>query len=311
MAKEKFVNNVSLEGFLYEHKLEIKTTGAASKNPGVEYITGTISIATDPENCVNIVPVHFTYVVPFFPAKDGNPPKENRNYPILKKIYDGELKTVVNDGKNEAAILHVDTSLDLNEWYTDRTDEIIKTARNEGGFINVKSEISESEVVRNHFEADTIITKVIRKDADDEKKIPENIVVSGFVLNFKKELMPFEFVSYKPAAMDYFEDLGATEKTPVFTKIWGAARNTTVTTTKIEESAFGEPEVKESKSTRREYIITGAAKNPYVWDDESSMLASEYEKKLADREMKLATIKAETLKAKSNTTTMNGNDFGF
>ena len=43
---KKMINNVHLEGWLYEHNLELKTSGANSKNPGTEYITGTVSIAT-------------------------------------------------------------------------------------------------------------------------------------------------------------------------------------------------------------------------------------------------------------------------
>jgi hypothetical protein len=45
--KDEFINEVTIEGILYEHSLEKKVTGPNSKNPGTEYITGTISVATD------------------------------------------------------------------------------------------------------------------------------------------------------------------------------------------------------------------------------------------------------------------------
>ena len=57
----KLKNETHIEGYLYEHALEKKQTGPNSKNPGTDFIAGTISIATD-EACLNIVPVHFTYV---------------------------------------------------------------------------------------------------------------------------------------------------------------------------------------------------------------------------------------------------------
>ena len=55
------INKSHIEGLLYEHALELKTSGPNSKTPGTEFISGTISIATDNAG-INIVPIHFTYV---------------------------------------------------------------------------------------------------------------------------------------------------------------------------------------------------------------------------------------------------------
>ena len=51
----KMKNETHIEGYLYEHTLEIKESGPNSKNPGTKFITGTVSVATD-EACLNIVP---------------------------------------------------------------------------------------------------------------------------------------------------------------------------------------------------------------------------------------------------------------
>lgn len=45
--KSKMINEVHVEGLLYDHKLEMKVTGSASKAPGTQYIAGTINVATD------------------------------------------------------------------------------------------------------------------------------------------------------------------------------------------------------------------------------------------------------------------------
>ena len=45
--KKNILNKTHIEGFLYEHDLELKVTGEKSKNPNTEYIAGSISIATD------------------------------------------------------------------------------------------------------------------------------------------------------------------------------------------------------------------------------------------------------------------------
>ena len=59
--KATMINKTHIEGLLYEHDLALKTSGPNSKTPGTEFISGTVSIATD-NACVNVVPVHFTYV---------------------------------------------------------------------------------------------------------------------------------------------------------------------------------------------------------------------------------------------------------
>ena len=49
-------NKTHIEGILYEHDLELRTSGPNSKNPGTPFITGTISLATD-NAITNIVPI--------------------------------------------------------------------------------------------------------------------------------------------------------------------------------------------------------------------------------------------------------------
>ena len=91
--------------------------------------------------------------------------------------------------------------------------------------------------------------------------------------------------------MNYFEGLGASNQEPVVTKIWGKQISETVVRTVIEESAFGDAEVKEIPSTRKDFVITGAAKEPYVWNDESCITATELTEAMVNRETYLATLK--------------------
>ena len=57
----KAINQVHVEGRVYDFTIAEKVTGEASKNPGTPYIGGTIDVATD-EACLNVVTVNFTYV---------------------------------------------------------------------------------------------------------------------------------------------------------------------------------------------------------------------------------------------------------
>lgn len=281
------INKTHIEGILYEHALELKVSGPNTKNPGTEFINGTVSIATD-EAMTNIVPVHFTYVTAV--TASG---KANATYTTLKNIVDGVIGTYMKDGKEKAGKLRIDSAIGLNEFYSDRNgqEELVSAKRNEGGFVHTCDVLVEDEKARNTFECDMLITGAFRTEADEEKNLPEKVTVKGAIFDFRKALLPVEFTATNPNAMNYFEDLGASQINPVFTKVWGRQVSQVVVKTTTEESAFGEPVVRETKSTRRDFVITGAAKEPYIWDDESSMTAAELTEAIANREVYLAGVK--------------------
>ena len=285
--KKTMINQTHIEGVLYEHNLEAKVSGDTSKNPGTPFISGTISIATD-DAMTNIVPIHFTYVTATFGS--GKP---NDTYTTLNNIINGTFGTYMKDGADKAVKLRVDSAIGLNEFYTDRNgkEELVSAKRNEGGFVHKVDAIDADEKVRNTFKVDMIINCVTHVDADDEKNIPEKAVVKGAIFNFRKDLMPVEFSATNPNAINYFESLGATQQEPVFTCVWGRQVSETIVRQITTESAFGEDEVREVKNTRRDFVITGAAKDPYVWDDEGSITAAELNEAIQKREVDLAAMK--------------------
>lgn len=285
--KKTMINQSHIEGILYEHDLTLKESGETSKNPGTKFISGTISIATD-DAMTNIVPVHFTYVTATFGS--GKP---NDTFTTLSNIINGTFGSYMKDGADKAVKLRVDSALGLNEFYTDRNgkEELVSAKRNEGGFVHKVDALDEDEKVRNTFKADMVITSVKHVDADDEKSLPEKCIVKGAIFDFRKSLLPIEFSATNPNAMRYFENLDASQKNPVFTCVWGRQVSEVVVRQIVTESAFGEDEVREVKNTRRDFIITGAAKEPYVWDDESSITAAELNEAIQKREVDLAAMK--------------------
>ena len=285
--KKTMINQTHIEGVLYEHNLEAKISGETSKNPGTPFIAGTISIATD-DAMTNIVPIHFSYVTATFGS--GKP---NDTYTTLSNIVNGTFGTYMKDGADKAVKLRVDSALGLNEFYTDRNgkEELVSAKRNEGGFVHKVDALDEDEKVRNTFKADMVITCVTHMDGDDEKGLPEKCVVKGAIFDFRKSLMPVEFSATNPNAMRYFEGLEASQKNPVFTCVWGRQVSETVVKQIRTESAFGEDEVREVKNTRRDFVITGASKEPYLWDDEGSITAVELNEAIQKREVDLAAMK--------------------
>ena len=284
---KKMINQSHIEGLLYEHKLELKESGPQSKHPGTKFIMGTVDIATD-DACINIVSVHFSYVTAT--TSKGN---TNATFTTLMNIIDGKYGSIMGNGKENAVKLRIDSAIGLNDFYSERNgkEELISTKRNEGGFIHVADILSEDEKTRNTFTCDMLITSVVHIDADEERNIPEKAIVRGAVFDFRNALLPVEFSAVNPNAIGYFESLEASTKEPVFTKIWGRQISETVVKTITEESAFGEASVREVKNTRKDYVITGASKEPYMWDDESSITAAELTEAMANRETYLATVK--------------------
>ena len=281
------INKTHIEGILYEHDLELKVSGPNSKTPGTEFISGELRVATDNAG-INIIPIHFTYVTAI--TGTGKP---NATFATLKKIIDKEVGTIMANGKDNAGMVRIDTAIGLNEFYSDKsgTTELVSAKRYEGGFVHLITALTEDEKQRNLFETDIVITGFTRKEADIEKNLPEKGIIKGAIFDFRKALMPVEFSVLNPVAIDYFESLGASAKTPVFTKVKGRQISETVVKRIEEQSAFGEPSVREVPSTRKDYVITWAAQEPYEWDTEESMTVAELNEAITTRETYLATLK--------------------
>lgn len=284
---KKMMNQTHIEGVLYEHKLELKESGPNSKNPGTKFVSGTVDIATDDAG-INIVPVHFTYV-----TEKTSKGSTNATFTTLMNIIDGKYGTVMANGKENAVKLRIDSALGLNEFYSDRngTEELVSVKRNEGGFVHVADALADDENTRNTFTCDMLITNVSIKEADEERNLPEKAVVKGAIFDFRNSLLPVEFSAINPKAIAYFESLEASNTNPTFTKVWGRQVSETITRTITEESAFGEDSVREVKSSRKDFVITGASKEPYEWDSEDSITANELAEAIAARETYLATVK--------------------
>lgn len=283
----KVKNETRVYGVLYESKLELKETGPNSKNPGTKYITGTLDIATD-DALINIVPVHFTYVTET--TSKGSP---NATYNTLFNIIDKKYGSIMENGVENAVKLKIDSALALNEFYTERNGEetLVSAKRNEGGFVHVVSAFDEAENDRNTFKCDMLITNVSIREADEERGLPEKGIVKGAIFDFRNSLLPVEFSVLNPAAISYFEGLDASSSNPTFTKVWGNQVSETIVRKIVEESAFGEDSVREVKNTRKDFVITGALKEPYEWDTEETMTVKELQNAIANREIALAEIK--------------------
>ena len=289
--KKNVINRVHVSGRIYDHKLALKTVqNTESANYGKEFINGTIDIAND-NDCLNVVQVHFTYVTEV--TSKGN---KNATFSALKNIIDTN-KTILTVGKDDAMMVKIDTALALNDFYTNRNgaETLVSAKRCEGGFVTIVSSVEDDENARCRFDEDMLINNVRRIEADPEKNIDKDyIIVKGVVFDFRNAMLPVEFVVRSEGGMNYFESLDVSPKNLVFTKVWGKINSTTIVTRQEEESAFGEPSIKEFTKTVREWLITGTSKPDAVYpigDAEAGITEEEIKKAMADREFYLADVK--------------------
>lgn len=280
----KNINTEHIEGRVYQHSLELKESGPNSKNPGTKYISGNLNIAVD-EDGMNVITIHFTYVTAV--TSKGN---KNSTFTTLNKIIDNPENTWITGGKDNAFKVKVDTALALNDFYAN-DGTLVSAKRNEGGFVSFVNELCPIED-RNTFQMDMVINRVQRVEADEEKGIKEDYLkLCGAVFNFKNDLLPVEFIVKNVTGIVYFENLDISPKNIIYTKVWGHINNQVLKTQKVEESAFGDTFVIPQERQIREWVVTGTAKIPYDFGDESVLTEKELTEAMQNREVYLADVK--------------------
>lgn len=281
----KNINTINIEGRVFEHDLAIKTVqNQQSENYGKEFISGTLSVATD-EAGLNVLTVHYTYVTEM--TKSGN---KNATYTNLKKIIEG--KTWVTDGKDAATKVRLSPSVALNDFYPQGNDQLVSQQRPEGGFVSIVSDFKPEGEARQAFKLDVIITGVTLIEADAEKNIDEDYIrINCATFNFRNDILPITLIAKSQGAIDYFMGLEASNSNPIYTQVWGEIKNSTVKIEKTIESAFGEPVVDVSERKHREWIVTGARPETYPFDTEDSITVEELTKAIANRNVYLEEVK--------------------
>ena len=309
---KKMTNAVYLEGRLYQHNLELRVSGENSKNPGTQYIRGTIDIATD-DKIENIVTVHYTYEAPTFSSGS-----KNSKFETLKGIIDGKYLTVMSDGADVATKVRVSSSIGLNDFYSARDKDengepkLVSGKRNDGGFITILATLKE-EKLRNTFDTDIVITGFTVKEATES--YPEKGIIRGAIFDFRGNVLPVSFSVLDPKAIAYFEGLDASGSNPVFTRIKGKEVNASIKKIVTVEGAFGD-EVHESVSNNRDWVVTWAAIEPYEFDSEETLTKTELAEALKARETMLAELKgrfdeSQKNKAAATPATASGTTFDF
>lgn len=261
-VKQRFLNQVIVEGYIFDHTLTHRITGEKSKNPGQQYINGVIQIATD-ETGTNVIPVHFNYVVPEY--KSGN---ANRTYQVLSQLIDSASKfTEVGD---KATKVKVTGSVEAND-FLGRDGQMVCSKRIGGSFCDIIQSISDDPA---HFDVEMLITSTRTCEVENGDDYLE---LNGYCFNFRGDLLPVTFSVVNPKGMEFFESQSVSEVEPMFSKVWGKIVSTVVKREETVESDWGEPEIKVSSRTFTAWNVVGSSNNVGEFDDESTITKDEYE----------------------------------
>lgn len=281
-------NVVYVEGYVYNFSLFANVAGPNSKNPGQDYINGTVNIATD-EDGINIVSVRYTYVTPTW--KSG---KENETYTILKSLLDG-APTWEKDGKDKATKLRIQGDVEVND-FMGRDGNMVESKQVRGGFTHYANDGFRDK--RNNFETDMLITGTNLVEVENGK---DYMNIIGYVFNFRNDFIPVTYTLTNEAGIKYFENLDISMNNPHYVYVWGKIVSTTQKVEHQVETAWGAPQVEYTTRTLRMWEMEGCAPEPYEFNDESTMTLAEFKQGLENREQQKAEAKARQ-EARNNST---------
>lgn len=279
---KKMVNKSHIEGLLYECTLEERVAGENAANPGAKYISGKVSVQVDEDNIVSI---------DIFESEITKKKTANQKYPTLKTLM--TAPSVTNNTTNMATKVRIDSVLSLNDWY--RPDgELVSSIRNFNGFTHIVSDKINPSAT---FEVDMLIvstTDEMQKNADGDMEPTGSLILNGYIFDYAGKILPVKLLVENKEGVKYFRDL----ENNTFTRVWGNMITQTTTTTQVEKSAFGADKVVEYTNTRKKYVVTGVAAEPYDFGDEAVLSVAEVKEALANREIYLADLKTRTEQAR-------------
>lgn len=279
------INKTHVEGLVYENELKLNVAGDQAKNPGMEYITGKLNIETAENNVVT---------VEFYESALTSKQAPNNKFATLKALIGGP--SIMASGRDAAQMVKIDSAISLNEWF--KGEELVSTPRNFGGFLHLVQKVTPGAT----FETDIVIINTqpeMSKDAEGELVETGRLTVNGYVFDFAGKILPVRYIVENPNGVKFFESM----EPNTFTKVWGNQVSATFKNTKVEENAFGESKITESEYTRKEWVIVGAMKEPYM--NETDLTVQDIQNALAARNIMLAEKKKkdEERAAKKNAST--------
>lgn len=258
MATKKnteYQNDVNLTGFVFSANFRTGTSKATSKwHPNEGYISGNLNIATD-EDAMNVVPVNF-FVYENRNNKDGDT-VPNETYQTLLQIMNGPTYETAGD---KAPKVRISATVDTNDFYSSRTDDIVSAQRVNGRFIHVMS--PGTSVTPANFDVNAVVTSAVEREVEGRDPYLD---VRGYVFNYNgTRLFPVRFECRDKSGQSFLLGMEPSSTNPVVMNIWGSIQTTVIEKAPAEQeevaNGFGvRPVISGNNvSTVRSWVITGA-----------------------------------------------------
>lgn len=258
MANKKnteYQNDVNLTGFVFSANFRTGTSKATSKwHPNEGYISGNLNVATD-EDAMNVVPVNF-FVYENRNNKDGDP-VPNETYQTLLQIMNGPTYETAGD---KAPKVRISATVDTNDFYSSRTDDIVSAQRVNGRFIHLMS--PGTNVTPANFDVNAVVTSAVEREVEGRDPYLD---VRGYVFNYNgTRLFPVRFECQDKSGQSFLLGLEPSSANPVVMNLWGSIQTTVIEKIPAEQeevaNGFGvRPVISGNNvSTVRSWVITGA-----------------------------------------------------
>lgn len=271
---QKTTNNVNVNGYVFSHTLQNRI----SKKSNTPFIMGDINIATD-ENATNVVAVHFSVSETF--SKSGKP---NPAYGILQELIDHDGSDTYEQCGKQAMKLCVSGNIENNDFVT-RDGEMASPKRIGGSFVHKMNDMVNAG---GTFDVDMLIAGVTEREVEDGNNYAN---LRGYVFNYRGDAVAVDFNIRSQSGIDYFVGEDISNSNPMFTHIKGEIVSQALVNRIEEESAFGEPLVREVVRNIRSWDVTWAAVEPYDFGDDAVLTKKELKQKIEDRNAHLAVVK--------------------
>lgn len=271
----KTVNNVTVRGYVFSHRLVERVTGPTSKNPGQEFINGSMEVAID-EQATTTVRINFAYVTPKF--RNGN---DNDTYKLLKRIITSN--DVYEKVGNRAIKVRVDAQFEPNVFKNRRNDEVVCSTQIGGSFVHELNPGESFGANPAKFTVDMVIGSAAEREFPNGGSVFE---LRGYVFNWRQDVVPITLTVSGEDGRRYFED----QEYPMFTNLWGDIESEVVVSQRESTvaSAFGAPQVETSERQVMRWNVKGASPEPYEYDDESGITKQEMKEKVLAHETYVA-----------------------
>lgn len=283
MAKDRFENKVNLRGWVFDYKLDARTTSTDANTPNMEFISGWMDVATD-EDGLNIVRVQWGFLGTRRTYKNG---KDNDTYTTVKEIASAG-KSWKNDGKDAAPRVRIDGSIETNDW-VNNNGELVSPKQVTGQFCHTLT-ATEQTTPCAKFSADMLAQSAAMRESMTGEEYME---LKGFVFGWGDNIYPVTFSVPGEQGQKFFEDCDITPSDPYFGKVWGDICSTVQHIEReVDDSqvGFGQVAAVDQTRTLRTWNVEGA--NISLGLSEETVEQSDLERMMKRREERLADVKA-------------------